>query len=252
MELAEVRGGIGVLAVEVGDAVAVGGDDHGLVLTQLDRVAGVLDERRDIGPDEHLAVTDAEHQRSRPARGDDRARVVGVGEDQREVALEPAQHGQHRGREVACGLAVAVLPGDQMHCDLGVGIAGELHPVGLQFGAQRGVVLDDPVVDDGDLSGRVAVRMGVAIGGPAVRGPPGVSEAGAADQVGGVGLGQRGLEVGQPARAPTHGQSAVTVEQGDARGVVSAVLHAAQRVHDDVAGRALPDVADDSAHSHSG
>ena len=88
--------------------------------------------------------------------------------------------------------------GDQMHGDLGVGVAGELHARGFQFGAQRGEVLDDAVVDDGDLPGGVAVRVGVAVGRPAVGGPAGVPEAGAAREGGGVGLGQRGLEIGEP------------------------------------------------------
>ena len=123
--------------MEVGDPVAVGGDHHRLVLAQLDGVAGVFDERRHIGADEHLAVADAEHQRRGPPGGDDRARLVGVGEHQREVALQPAQHGEHGGREIAGGVAVLVLPGDQVHGDLGVGVAGELHAGGLQLAAQR-------------------------------------------------------------------------------------------------------------------
>ena len=99
-----------VFAVEIADPVAVGGDHHRLVLAQLDGVAGVFDERRHVGADEHLAVADAEHQRRGPAGGDDGARLVGVGEHQREMTLQPAQHGQHRGGEVPGGVAVLVLP----------------------------------------------------------------------------------------------------------------------------------------------
>ncbi len=50
-----------IVAVEVGDPVAVGGDRDGLVLAELDRVAGVTDERGDVGADEHLALADADH-----------------------------------------------------------------------------------------------------------------------------------------------------------------------------------------------
>ena len=84
-----------VVAVEIGDPVAVRGDHHGLVLAQFDRVAGVFDERRHVGADEHLAVADPDHQRRGPAGGDDGAGLVGVGEHQGEVALQPAQHGEH-------------------------------------------------------------------------------------------------------------------------------------------------------------
>ena len=236
--------------MEVGDPVAVGGDHDGLVLAQLDGVAGVLDECRHVGADEHLAVADTEHQRRGAAGGDDRARLVGVGEHQREVALQPRQHGEHGLREIACGRAVVVLPGDQVDGDLGVGVAGELDAGGLQLLAQLGVVLDDPVVDDRDLARRVAVRVGVAVGRPAVGGPAGVAEAGAAREACGVRLGQRCFEVGEPTGTPAHGQPADAVEQGDAGGVVTAVLHPAQRVDDDSASIPRPDVADDSTHRY--
>ena len=187
-----------VVAVEVGDPVAVGGDHDGLVLAEFDGVARVLDERRDVGADEHLAVPDPDHQRRRPAGGHDGAGLVGVSEHQGEVALEPAQHRQHGRDEVAGGLAVAICLGDQVHGDLGVGVAGELDAGGLQLVAQGGEVLDDAVVDDGDLAGGVAVRVRVAVGGTAVGRPAGVPQAGGAGQGPRRHLGER-LPPGWPA-----------------------------------------------------
>ena len=61
--------------------------------------------------------------------------------------------------------------------DLGVRFTGEAMPLGLQRGAQGGVILDDAVVDDGDPAGAVHVRMGVELGRRAVRGPAGVGDA---------------------------------------------------------------------------
>ena len=191
-------------------------------------------------------------QRRGTAGGHDRARLVGVGEDQGEVTLEPAQHRQHRGREVAGVVAHVVLPRDQVDSDLGVGVAGELHPGGLELSTQRGEVLDDAVVDHRDLAGGVAVRVGVAIGGPAVGGPPGVPERGRTDETLGTRLAERGLQVGQTSGLAAYREAAVTVEQRHAGRVVAPVLHAAQRVDDDAAGRTLPDIADDSAHSPPG
>ena len=126
---------------------------------------------------------------------------------------------------------------DQVHGDLGVGVAGELHPGRLQLTAQRGEVLDDPVVHHRDLPGGVAMRVRVAVGGPAVGGPPGVAQPGVPAQRCRVGSVQRGLQVGQPAGPPAHRQPAAAVEQRDARGVVAAVLHPAQRIDHDVRGR---------------
>ena len=209
----------------------------------------MFDERGHIRADEHLTVADAEHQRRRAPGGDDRARFVGVGEHQREVALQPGQHGEHGVREIAGGVAVLVLPGDQVHGDLGVGVAGEFHAGGFQLAAQRGEVLDDAVVDDRDLDGGVAMRVRVAVGGPAVGGPAGMAQPGVPAQryrVGGV---QRGFQVGQPPGAAAHRQSAAAVDQGDTGGVVAPVLHSAQCIDHHIAGGTVPDVADDSAHS---
>jgi len=49
--------------VEVGDRVAVAADLDDLVLAQLDRVAGELDERGDVAAEEHLVAADAHDQR---------------------------------------------------------------------------------------------------------------------------------------------------------------------------------------------
>ena len=81
--------GADVVAVEVEDLVSAGGEHDGLVLAEFDGFAGEFDERRDVGADEHLALADADHQRGGAPRSDDGARIVGMGEDEREVALEP-------------------------------------------------------------------------------------------------------------------------------------------------------------------
>ena len=198
--------------VEVGDLVAVGGDHHGLVLAQLDGMAGVFDKRRDIGAHEHLAVADTQHQRRRSPGGDDGAGIIDIEEHQREVTLEAAQHRQHRSDEVTGGRAMSIGPGDQMHGDLGVGVARKIHPGRLEFTAQRGEVFDDPVVHDRDLGGGVAMRVRVAVGGPSMRGPAGMTQPGVSAQRNRIGLVQRGLQVDQPAGAPTHRKSAVAVD----------------------------------------
>ena len=56
--------------------VAVAADLDDLVLAELDRVAGELDERGDVAAEERLAVADAEHERRVAPRGDDDVRLV--------------------------------------------------------------------------------------------------------------------------------------------------------------------------------
>ena len=55
--------------VEVGHAYAVAGDGDDLVLPELHRLARVLDERRDVGGEEVLALAEADDQRRVAPRG---------------------------------------------------------------------------------------------------------------------------------------------------------------------------------------
>ena len=75
---------------------------------------------------------------------------------------------------------------DQVGDAFGVGVGGEDVALGGEFAAQGFVVLDDAVVDDGDAAGDV--RVGVALGGDAVGGPAGVSDAGDGSGIGGCGF----------------------------------------------------------------
>ena len=56
-------------------------------------------------------------------------------------------------------VAVEVL-GDQVGDHLGVGLGTEDEPLGLEFGPDLGVVLDDAVEGDLDVTGLVRMRMG--------------------------------------------------------------------------------------------
>ncbi len=189
---------VGGPAAERADVVALGGDRHELVLAELDGLPGVRDERGDVAGDEHLAVADADHQRRVAAGRDQLAGGVGVHRDQRERAVQPSADGGHRGRQVT-RLRV-VLGGQQVRDDLGVGVAGQLDAGALQCSSQRREVLDDAVVDDRDPAGDVPVRVRVAVGGAAVGGPAGVSDAGGAGQL--EVLVERSASRGWPAPRP--------------------------------------------------
>ena len=133
---------------------------------------------------------------------------------------------------------------DEMRDDLGVGLGLEVVPLRLQLVLQLEVVLDDPVVDDDDAAGAVAVRVRVLFGGPAVRGPAGVADA--VDAVDRLGA-DRVLEVDQLARRAAQ-RDALRADERHARGVVAAILHAAQAVQQHGHDRFRTDVSDDSAH----
>ncbi len=67
-----------------------------LVLAQLDRLAGVLDERGHVAGQVVLARAPPDHQRRVAAGADDHAGRVGVDREQRERALEPPADPAHR------------------------------------------------------------------------------------------------------------------------------------------------------------
>ena len=63
-------------AVDLVYLVAVAADDGHLAVVEVDHVAGELDERAGVAPDEVLALADAEQERAPVARHDELVRVV--------------------------------------------------------------------------------------------------------------------------------------------------------------------------------
>ena len=114
----------------------------------------------------------------------------------------------------------------------------------MQLFAQLFVIFDDPVVDDGQAAER-DVRVRVALGRHAVRGPARVRDADLA--VRGIrfdGVLEH-LDLADRAQALELGGA---VEHGDAGGVVAAVFEPAQSLHQDGDDVALSDGSDDAAH----
>jgi hypothetical protein len=203
----------------------------------------VLDEGGDVGAEEVLALAETDHERRVATRTDDETGVVLVHREERVGPLEARDDRTEGLHEV---LRPCVLAADHDRRDLGVGLAAEGEAVTHELALELGEVLDDPVVDDGELVVVGQVGVGVGVGGATVRGPAGV-----ADARGAVGHG-RGLEVvtqdGELARALAHVELAVAVDHGDAGGVVPPVLQTRQTRQKDVLALPRTHVTDDSAH----
>lgn len=233
---------LGGAAVERRHRDAVAAQFDHLVLAQLDRRAGVGDERGHVRGEEGLALADADHQGRVPARAHDHVRRVRVHRDQGERSLQPTAHQPHRLREVR---ARRELLGEQVGDDLGVRLGDQgVAPFG-QFGTERGEVLDDAVVDDGDPARVVEVRVGVGVRGAAVGGPAGVADAGRTGR-------QRVadhllLQIDQLPGLLRGGQAPVG-QYRHARGVVPPVLQPLQPGQDHVERGLRADVSHDSAH----
>src|SRR5882672_9869105 len=129
----------------------------------------------------------------------------------------------------------------QVRDDFGVRVGRERVAERLQPRAHRIMVLDDAVVHHRDAAGDM--RMGVALGGHAVRRPAGVADADVAVEV------LRRRQLLQLRYPPTRAKALhAAVDHGDAGRVVAAVLEALQPLEQDRHDVAPGYGSDDSAH----
>ena len=175
------------------------------------------------------------------ARTDQSVALADVHDHDRVGALELSEG-------VPDGLGDVALVGllDQMGDRLGVGLGGQGVAARLESVAQLAEVLDDAVVDDGDLAGAVAVRVRVQVVRASVRRPARVGE-----PDGGVRgpVGDGGLEVDQLAGALLDEQVAGIVHERDPGRVVATVLEPFEALDEDRTRLPGPGVADDAAHA---
>ena len=170
-----VDGGHGPLewrAVDVREGHAPRPQVGDVTVLEKDDLVGVGQDRRDIGGQEALALAQAHHERDVLARADQPVPLAAMHDRDRIGSFEPPQGFAHGIGEIASvGLLHEV--GDRLRIRLG----GQRVPAGLQPVPKLAKVLDDPVVDDGDLTGTVLVRMGVEVIRPTMRRPTGMSQA---------------------------------------------------------------------------
>ena len=218
----------------------VGGDRRDVAVLEVDEPVGVFEHGGDVGADHVLAVAEADDDGAAAAGGDDG--VLALEEDGDGVGALHAGEGLGDAVDGAAGLL------EEVGEDLGVGLGAEAMASATELLSEGVVVLDAAVVDDGDAAGAVEVGVRVELGGSADGGPAGVADAD------GAGDGARGsaevldeadgLGDADAARA----RARVAVEDGDAAGIVAAVLDAVERVEEDGQRVSGPDVPRDSAH----
>ena len=225
----------------VGELDARTRDDRHLLVAEKHHVARVAQNRGNVGGDEELVLAEPDDDRRPVADRDDLLRVLDGDEHNGEHSAHDLQRAAHRLLEAV----VAHLALDQMRDDLGVGLGLELVALPLKLLLQLQVVLDDAVVHDDNPARAVAVRVGVLLGGTAVSGPSGMTDA--VQPVNRL-VADGDLEVGQLACRSAE-RDAFRADQRHARRVVAAIFHAPQAVEQDRHDGFRADVSDDSAHS---
>ena len=231
-------GGVAVLVEHLDRGAADVGD---VAFFEEHEPAGHGQQRGDVRGHEVFVDAQTDDHGTTFARQDDALGLGFADYRQRVGALELGHGGAH-------GLEEIFLRGEmEVHAvrdHFGVGFGGEGVAGLLELFAQLFVVLDDAVVNDREAAER-DVRMRVALGRDAVRGPARVRDADLA--VRGVGFDRvlEHLDLADGAQALELGGA---VEHGDAGGVVAAVFEAAQPLHQDRDDVALSDGSDDAAH----
>ena len=238
--LALAHRALGRPAIAVEDAETVERDLDEVAFLEVGEMGGLADQRLHVGAEVVLAFADADHQRASAARADHVAGLVAVHHRDRIRAVQSASRGEHRVAQLGAARERVV---DEVRDDLGVGIGFERVALGLEFGAQFRVVLDDAVVHDRDALAR-HVRMRVDGVRHAMRGPARVRDAGHAGDR--RGLVQR-LEFAHLALG-AHAREAPVFQHRDAGRIVAAVfkrLETGDQQRDHVT---LGDGGDDSTH----
>ena len=190
-----------------------------------------------------LAHAHAEDQGSGHARGKDGPRLIGA--DHRHgicavgLTQSPGKGFKQRG-------VVLAAFRDEMGQDFRIGFGFEDIALGEQGFLQLLKVFDDAVVDDGEFVVAADMRMGIAFGGHAMRGPARMPDAVHGDSVGIVGelffqSRQFALSLDDLEFPP--------LNKTDSSGIVPAVFKAPQAFDDDRNSRTMSGITNNSAHA---
>ncbi len=228
----------------------IAGERDDLEVIQVHDAARVGDNRADVAGEKVFVAADAEEQGTAAARADNLVGMIRmkdgdtVGADD---VLERAAHGFRERGTVAAGMLgvdLFVMVADEMRENFRVRLRRELVSLGQQAFLQKLVVLDNAVVDEGNLAGLVEVRVGIGIGRRAVRRPAGMADADVA--FGGL-FGKEGGQIIDAAGLLAELELLI-INDAETGGIVTAVLEPAQAFEDDVLGGFPANVADDATH----
>lgn len=218
-------------------------DDGDLSVVDVDEILRVFDDRRGVRREEILALADADNHRAALTCGDDLV-AVALLDDGDGIGADHLLEGLLHGFEQRAAVRRADIF-DQVDQHLRVGAAAERVAVGRQGILQHAEVLDDAVVDQGDVLRFGVVGVCIGIVRHAVRGPARVGDA---DRAVEVLAREEMLQVGDLALALVDVQRAVTVHQGDAGAVVSPVFEAVKPLDQNGASLPLTHVSYYSTH----
>ena len=215
-------------------------DDRVIAFFKIGDAVRERGERVSVRTDEHLPLAAPDRERGAAPRGDEKIILARKDDREGEGPAHPAERGLDR--VLRRQLFITQVIGDELRGDFRVRLRSEGKALRFQFLAQLGEILDDAVMDERDLLGRV--RVGVGVRRRAMRRPARMADAGRA----GEGKGGELLVEGRkaPRRAP-----AIEPPVADGRnagGVITAIFKPLQPFDDLGRDVRFPKNADDAAH----
>jgi len=205
-------------------------------------IGDFLRERRQcqsVGPQIGLTIAITDHQRRSEASTNQHIRLRTEGDGERKG---PAQEWQYRLHRFLGRLSRLDLFADQMGDNLGIGFAFEFPSAAAQLFAKAFEILDNAIVDEGDVLCGVGMRI---VGGRRpMRGPAGMGDT---DIAGGIVLAQYRDQIGKLALGPAANQLTV-VDRADPGAVIAAIFHPFQPVDQTIRDWLLANYSNNSAH----
>ena len=254
MRESALRDGIGVeiyvldfaldfVAVHVDNGIATVLHLHDVVVVEIHHLLRVVDNGRNVTRKEEVAfVPDAEDERGAAACADKRTRFVAGDDGEAERPFDFGDGLEYGGLEVA-----GVETCNQVRHNFGIGLGLEFDPVGDELGLEACVVLDDAVVDNGNLAVVAHVRVRVLDGRSAVRGPAGVCDADGALWRVHLELVFKFLDLA----GSLYCLDGPVVNKGDTRTVVTAIFQFLEPADENGQGFVCANIGDNSAHNKS-
>src|SRR5690242_18302428 len=238
-----MRGTIDGAAIVIHDAHATLCQHGDVAVRKEENVPRMLEKGGNVAGYEIFSVTESDHGRRADASCDDLVRITRGEKYQGVNATQLLEGCSNRllKRHAALGIFFR-----KMRHNFRIGLGHKFVALALELLLQFQIIFDDSVVNNDDLAGAVAMRMGVFFRGTAVSGPAGVS-----DPVGALNgrFVNYFLEIAQLTRSSPDFQFSVRCDDGDPRGIVAAVFQFSQPFDNDGHHSLRPDVTDNSAHA---
>ena len=135
--------------------------DHGNVtILKIDHLVGIFHDWTGVGTQEELILTDTHNERALLSGGNDLIGVVLVEHGDGVGTNHLIQGNLYGSQQIQMLMLLDVF--NQLHQHLGIGIAHKVYTLCLQFLLQVGVVLDDAIVDDGQILRLGVMWMGIS------------------------------------------------------------------------------------------